>query len=189
MNSNNDVVWMINCKSFITFLVIVISLISCVNTEQKKLKVQVTELSFITINDTLHYIQIKTDSSLNKWELPYPVYQFQTGDINNNGTEEMMVGVVKTTRFDTLKGKRLFIFKNYKGLVRPLWLGSRLSQPLVDFCFIQTEDGPRIRSIEQEKSGKYLVVEYKWQKFGLKFTRYILREVEKEEAIEHLETN
>ena len=45
-----------------------------------------------------------------EWRLPYPVYQFQTGDVDGDGSEDAMVGVIKKTRFYPL-GKRLFIFK------------------------------------------------------------------------------
>nr|WP_321450966.1 hypothetical protein [uncultured Carboxylicivirga sp.] len=118
----------------------------------------------------------------NQWELPYPVYQFQIGDINNDEVDDMMVGVIKTTRFDSTMSKRLFIFQNYEGYVRPLWLGSRLGHPLVDFKYTRTDEGPRIRSIEQEQSGNYLVAEYRWRSFGLDFTKYLEREVDIEEA-------
>lgn len=138
--------------------------------------------SLKTINDTLYYIQIKTDSTINQWELPYPVYQFQIGDIDNDGVDDIMVGVTKTTRFDSTMSKRLFIFQNYDDLVRPLWLGSRLGQPLVDFQYIVVDEGPRLRSIEKENNGKYLVAEYRWRSFGLDFTRYLKREVDLEEA-------
>jgi len=145
--------------------------------------------SLETINDTLHYIQIKTDSTINKWELPYPVYQYQIGDIDNNGVDDIMVGVIKTTRFDSNMSKRLFIFQNYDGLVRPLWLGSRLGQPLVDFQYVQENEGPRIRSVEKEKSGNYLVAEYRWRSFGLDFTNYLKREVDFEEAYKLLNSH
>ena len=36
---------------------------------------------------------------LNDWRLPYPVYQFQTGDVDGDGRVDAMVGVVKSTRF------------------------------------------------------------------------------------------
>ncbi len=94
----------------------------------------------------------------------------------------MLVGVVKTTRFDSTMSKRLFIFKNYKGFVRPLWLGSRLGQPLVDFNAFTTKDGAIIRSIEKERSGNFLVAEYKWRRFGLQFNRFIKREIDADKA-------
>ena len=159
--------------------VLFLGAISCSNSNRNNQ----TQISLIKENDTLHYVQIKTDTSLNKWELPYPVYQFQIGDIDNNGNDDILVGVIKTTRFDSTMSKRLFIFKNYNGLVRPLWLGSRLGQPLVDFCFVKSNEEARIRSLEKEKSGKYLVAEYKWRSFGLEFTKYINREINYNKAL------
>ena len=36
---------------------------------------------------------------LNDWRLPYPVYQYQEGDVDGDGRVDAMVGVVKSTRF------------------------------------------------------------------------------------------
>ncbi len=141
-----------------------------------------TKLSLAQENDSLYFLEIRTDTSVNRWQLPYPVYQFQIGDIDDDGVDDMIVGVIKTTRFDSTLSKRIFIFKNYKGLVRPLWLGSRLGQPLEDFAFIMEQDKPFIRSIERERSGKYLVADYKWKRFGLVFSKYLCKEVEIIEA-------
>lgn len=143
-----------------------------------------TELLLTKKSDSLYFLEIKTDTSHNQWELPYPVYRYQTGDIDQDGIEDMMVGVIKTTRFDPTISKRIFIFKNSNGLVRPLWLGSRLGQPLEDFIFVSHQNKAFIRSIEKEHSGKYLVAEYKWKRFGLEFCRYICREVELSKAQE-----
>ena len=68
------------------------------------------------VNDSLYY--------LNDWRLPYPVYQFQTGDVDGDGNEDAMVGVIKSTRFYPEKARRLFIFKLVNGKARALWLGS-----------------------------------------------------------------
>ena len=53
---------------------------------------------------------------LNDWRLPYPVYQFQTGDVDGDGSEDAMVGVVKSTRFYPERGRRLFIFKKFAAM-------------------------------------------------------------------------
>jgi hypothetical protein len=158
--------------------IVLLGLISCSKSSNRN-----TQISLISENDTLHFVQIKTDSSIAKWELPYPVFQFQIGDIDNNGSDDILVGVIKKTRFDSTLSKRIFIFKNYNGLIRPLWLGSRLGQPLVDFTFVKVEEEARIRSLEIERSGTYLVAEYKWQKFGLEFIRYLNREIDYKEAL------
>jgi hypothetical protein len=134
-------------------------------------------------NDTLSILTLRTDTTCDHWELPYPVYQFATGDVDGDGSIDAMVGVIKTTRYFKEKGRRLFIFKNYEGLVRPLWMGSKLGGILEDFRFI---DG-KIRSLESTTDGKYVVAEYRWDHFGMGFERFLLKNVTKEEAMECFE--
>ncbi len=123
-----------------------------------------------SVNDSLHYVVLRTDSTEDRWRLPYPVYQFQTGDINGDGLDDCMVGVVKSTRYYPEKARRLFIFKNFHGHVRPMWLGSKLAGTLEDFEFIpptkKEEKGGTIRATEHTKDGKTMVTDYRWQGFG-----------------------
>ena len=118
---------------------------------------------------------------LNDWRLPYSVYQFQTGDVNGDGSEDAMVGVVKATRFYPEKGRRLFIFKQVNGKVRPLRLGSKLGGILQDFRFV---DG-HIRSLETTADSLYVVAEYKWGGFGMTFDHYIIKGTDKETATKY----
>lgn len=131
---------------------------------------------------------------LNDWRLPYPVYQFQTGDINGDGKPNAMVGVIKPTRFYPEKAKRLFIFKQLKSrfpqkaemLVRPMWLGSKLGGILENFRYISPAEGDsmgRIRALESTTDSLYAVSDYKWSGFGMKFDRYIIKGVNKRTAI------
>ena len=132
---------------------------------------------------------------LNDWRLPYPVYQFQTGDVDGDGRVDAMVGVVKSTRFYPEKARRLFIFKQIvstaahsKGQVkaRPLWLGSKLGGILEDFRYVAPAEGDslgRIRALESTTDSLYVVSDYKWESFGMKFDRYIIKGVDKQTAI------
>ena len=49
------------------------------------------------------------------WELSYPVYRFDCGDLTGDSCPEIAVGVIKTTRHDPTRDKRLFLFKLYQG--------------------------------------------------------------------------
>jgi len=49
--------------------------------------------------DSLYVLTLTTDSTRNQWQLPYPVYRMETGDVDGNGTIEALVGVIKPTRF------------------------------------------------------------------------------------------
>lgn len=122
-------------------------------------------------NDSLYW--------LNDWRLDYPVYQFQTGDVNGDGIEDAMVGVIKSTRFYPEKARRLFIFKQVNGKARPIWLGSKLGGILEDFRFI---DG-KIRALESTTDSLYVVSDYRWSGFGMKFDHYIIKGVDKQTAI------
>jgi hypothetical protein len=116
---------------------------------------------------------------LNDWRLPYPVYQFQTGDVDGDGNADALVGVIKSTRFYPEIGRRLFIFKQVNKKARPLWLGSKLGGILEDFRYI---DG-KIRALESTTDSLYVVSDYKWDSFGMKFDQYIIKGVDKETAI------
>lgn len=116
---------------------------------------------------------------LNDWRLTYPVYQFQTGDVDGDGSEDAMVGVIKATRFYPEKARRLFIFKQVNGKARPMWLGSKLGGILEDFRFI---DG-KIRALESTTDSLYAVSDYQWSGFGMKFDHFIIKEVDKQTAI------
>ena len=129
-------------------------------------------------NDTCSVLVLTTDSMSDEWLLTYPVYQFRTGDVDGDGVEEALVGVVKSTRFYPEKENRLFVFKNRDGRVRPLWLGSRLGEELVDFC---VADGKLI-SIEICRNGQYNLDEWEWARFGPRFSRYIITNATTEEV-------
>ena len=111
--------------------------------------------------------------------LNYPVYRFCTGDVNGDGSMDALVGVIKKTRFHQEEGRRIFIFKQVDGKVRPLWLGSRLGAELVDFRFV---DGC-IRALETDGKGKYAVIDYEWKDFGPAFKRFIVKNTNQKNAI------
>ena len=144
-------------------------------------------------HDSLSWLVLKTDSTIDRWQLPYPVYQFQTGDVDGDGSEDAMVGVIKKTRYYPM-GRRLFIFKQIDGsarkLVRPMWLGSKLGGILEDFRFVEPAESDsmgRIRALESTTDSLYVVSDYKWSGFGMKFERFIIKGVDKETALRHFE--
>jgi hypothetical protein len=115
------------------------------------------------------------------WRLPYPVYQFQTGDVDGDGREDAMVGVIKATRFYPEKARRLFIFKEVNGKARPMWLGSKLGGILEDFRFTEG----RIRALESTADSLYVVSDYRWAGFGMTFDHHITEPTNKETAIKY----
>ena len=135
-------------------------------------------------SDSLFHLNLFVNDCLNStWPLAYPVYQFDYGDVADNACPEIAVGVIKPTRYDTKPDKRLFIFRITDDYyIRPLWLGSRVSQPLEDFHIVKGKNQSLIRTIEKEPDGTYLVAEYKWRGFGLEHICYIERNIDIQRA-------
>jgi hypothetical protein len=150
-------------------------------------------------NDSLYWLGVKGGSKSDEWRLAHPVYQFQTGDVDGDGSEDAMVGVIKKTRYYPM-GRRLFIFKQIdakatasmhrRKLVRPMWLGSKLGGNLEDFRYVAPADGDslgRIRALESTTDSLFAVSDYKWSGFGMKFDHLIIKGVDKETALKHFE--
>ena len=122
-------------------------------------------------HDSLYYI--------NGWRLPYPVYQFRTGDVDGDGRDDAIVGVIKSTRFYPEKARRIFLYTQVTGKARPLWLGSKLGGILEDFRYT----GGVIRALESTTDGRYVVSDYRWGGFGMTFDHYLIKDVNKQTAI------
>ena len=122
--------------------------------------------SIESVNDSLNYLTLTTDSTTNRWALRYPVYRLETGDVDGDGRTEALVGVIKSTR-------------NYKNRVRAMWMGSKLGGILQDFRFVNGV----VRSLETTSSGQYVVAEYRWQGFGFEFVRFMAIKVERQKAL------
>lgn len=140
-------------------------------------------------SDSLSVLKLFVNNSLNStWELRYPVYQINFGDVDNDSIPDILVGTIKTTRYDSNIDKRLFIFKITDDYyIRPKWMGSRVSQPLVDFRLKEQHPISKIRTIEKEQDGTYLVAEYRWRGFGLDFIEYKYRHISLDEAKKQLD--
>lgn len=134
-------------------------------------------------NDSLAYLVLRTDSTTDRWRLAFPVYQICTGDVDGDGQEDALVGVVKSTRFDKKTARRLFIFKNHKGHIRPLWMGSQLGGILHDFKIVNG----RVFTLQATTDEQYVVLEHVWRKFGLGAQRFIVKGVPHEEALQVFE--
>jgi hypothetical protein len=114
----------------------------------------------------------------------YESYTLDTADVNHDGKTEVLVGLIKSTEFDPKEKKRLFILRIDDGQLRPLWLGSRVCQELMNFKTVK--DGV-VETLEKTKSGNYAVGQYTWQGFGLTLKKYTHNELSFGKALQIFE--
>ena len=133
------------------------------------------EIRLERVNDSLCVLHHSIGGkAVSEWELPYPVYRMECGDLTGDGVPEIAVGVIKPTRYFPRPERRIFLFKLYKGrLIRPLWLGSRVARPLVDFHLVRDSVPARILTTERHSDGTLVQALYRQQGFGLVFERDI----------------
>ncbi len=120
-----------------------------------------------------------SDETLDQTIFQYVAYQLDTGDIDRDGRTEVLVGLIKATTFDSTERKRLFILRIDDGQLRPLWLGSRVCQELVNFKVIKNGI---VQTFEKDKNGSYTLGLYTWQGFGLALKKYTHHELSFTEA-------
>jgi|SRR5690349_3891098 len=173
---------------FLLLFILSVLLSACETENERELELEsngeILKIS-ITTDGKVNYLQCHlNDSVTSTWPLRYPVYKLLKGDVNNDGEQDLAVGVIKSTRRDPIARKRLFLFRVKNRSIIPLWLGSSLSQPLEDFSVRSVDSVTVIRSIEVEKSKRYLIAEYEWFGFGLSFRKYLHRELSLDEARE-----
>lgn len=104
----------------------------------------------------------------------YVPYRFDTADVNRDGNTEIIVGLIKATRFDPSERKRLFILRIDENQIRPLWLGSKVCQELIDF---KSLSNGYLQTLERTKNGKFSIGKYYWQTFGLTLEKYTHNEI------------
>lgn len=119
-------------------------------------------------------LQDNSGKTLDQTVFRYIPYRFAIGDINRDGNTDIIIGLTKVTRFDPQEKKRLFILQIDNNHLRPLWLGSKVCQKLVDFKVLKNGS---IQTLEQTNTGQYAVGHYTWQSFGITLDQYTQNEI------------
>jgi len=121
-------------------------------------KEELDKRGYITSQNILHRIDLSEIRPM----------KVQLGDVNGDGVREIAVCVYKTTKFYPDMDKRPFFYDLAQGALIPVWLGSRLSRPFVDYILMDIDaDGiDEIVSIERLENGKSVLAAYNWAGFG-----------------------
>ena len=121
------------------------------------------------------------DNTIDQTIFRYVPYKFDTVDVDRDGRTEILIGLIKSTEFDPQEKKRLFILRIDNGQLRPLWLGSKVCQELIDFRSL--ENGI-VQTIERTSNNTYAIGDYYWESFGLTLRNYTHNEISFNEALQ-----
>lgn len=100
------------------------------------------------------------DRNLRPWKL-------MLVELDGDPQPEIALGVFKATRHDRRPARRLFIYDWNGSALTPVWLGSALGLPLVDFDFARDPARGRDELVSLERGPGHLAVRrYRWTGFG-----------------------
>ena len=136
----------------------------------------------VQIDSTKCELIIYNDSIISKKLFFYKVLKHYQADIDKDGKDEIILGVYKSTILDSVKRYRINIWQLDSNQIVPKWLGSFLPHPIFDFDIIKLNNEFLIRTIEFEENNLFLISEYRWHSFGLKYIRSLVKNVTLDEA-------
>lgn len=92
----------------------------------------------------------------------------ESGDIDGDGREELLVGVYRTAYRDPRPARRIWIYgyrSRCAGLF-PVWRGTRLAGDLIDFVVGRYRGRTTLAAIEQLPHNRRRLSLYRWEWFG-----------------------
>lgn len=115
-------------------------------------------------------LQIKHSGKL-LWEgVPsrWKPWKLEIADVDGDGNREIIIGIIKSTKFFPKPHNCLFIYDWKEDRAFPKWLGSSLGKPFTDFLFADLDNtvGDELIALETNLDGKRSLAVYRWNSFG-----------------------
>ena len=101
---------------------------------------------------------------------PRAVARIETGDINGDGRDDVVVELRQRSKLDSQIKPRLHIYALDNDKFRPLWRGSMLSRPFTQWKLVGRADEPSddVAALERGLNGQMWLTVYRWNSFGLR---------------------
>jgi poly-gamma-glutamate synthesis protein (capsule biosynthesis protein) len=94
----------------------------------------------------------------------YNAWKIEVSDLDNDSLPELIVGVIKPTRYYSNIEKRIFVFNAEDDYIYPKWLGSKIGDEVLDFSV--TRDNKILIVHKLKNEAAYTLSSYKWNGFG-----------------------
>lgn len=139
------------------------------------------EFSLEAKSDTLYHLVMTSGRSVDRWTLRGRVLRLATGDVDGDGSTDAIVVIERRTRYDRRLLPRLWLFRNVRGYIRPLWLGSQLGGILVDARFSRGQ----VCSLQKTIDERYVAMTHRWMSFGLGADSILVKGTDRATAEKH----
>jgi len=98
-------------------------------------------------------------SAIRPWKL-------ETANVVGDSHREIVLGVYKKNRFFPYLHPGLYIYEWTNRTLTPIWRGSNLSEPFIDFAFVPEPHTDVLAAVEIKASGRRCLATYRWRNFG-----------------------
>lgn len=92
--------------------------------------------------------------------------EIRVADIDNNGSEDIILGLSKKVKFDSTYKIRINIFSYQNGNLQPLWLGTKFIHSLASFDVLKGQDKNYLSTFEFDSANHFYKRVYEWDNFG-----------------------
>lgn len=95
-------------------------------------------------------------------------WRLEIADVAGDGKVRIVVGITKPTRYRPSPHNCLFVLRPCDGRLAPVWLGSALSRPFIDFGYGRSRAGAgaTLFALERAPDGSLGAAAYRWNGFG-----------------------
>lgn len=131
--------------------------------------------------DSLNVFDLSKGQKLKSVRMPDKLpWKIDCGDVDGDGTSDILVLMYKKTIFDPVMDNRPFVY-SFDGHLYAKWLGSRLAHPILDARLIDIDGNgiSELVSLERGRNGKDVSGVYEWDYFG-----FVLKNMEEKRYFE-----
>ncbi|MBI5676202.1 MAG: CapA family protein [Nitrospirae bacterium] len=103
---------------------------------------------------------------------PWRIYSC---NLDGDSIRKLCVGTRKTTRFDKTIANRLYVYGRSNGAIYPVWFGTRLGLPFIDFavCDVDKDGVEEIITLGEKADGSRMLASFKHGDFGFDMAEII----------------